>query len=79
MKLVSPLNWAVLPGPYHCSATASRAGCDCPPTAIASLWVLILTRTSAANAGEARSTSRTDARRRFMRPLSNGVRITQSG
>ena len=79
MKPVSPLDCAVLPGPYHCSATASLAGCDCPPMAIASVWVLNLTNTSAANVGDASSRSSSDARMRVHESLSNGVRITQSG
>ena len=62
-------------GAVHWSATASRAGCDWPPTVIGSLWVLILTRTSAANAGEARRTSNKAARMRFIGSHSNVLRI----
>ncbi len=79
MKPPSPPVWAVLPGAYHCSVTASRAGWDCPPTEIGSLWVLTLTRTSAANAGEASRRTRRAAAMRFMRSHSNVLRIAQSG
>ncbi len=69
MNPESPLDCAVLPGAYHWSATASRAGCVCPPTEIGSLWVLILTSTSAANAGDASRASRAAATRRFMQAI----------
>ena len=67
MNPVSPLDCAVLPGPYHCSVVPSLAGRDCPPTARASLWVFTLTRTSVAKAGDARNRSTSGAMIRVMR------------